>query len=101
MLQEQRGGFTEVCGSLEWRDMERITTTYVCDICKGEHTKKEYIKQITVPVRSYDCEGRNSYERYQEVDMCNSCQKKYREVVEKHFAYVTSILGNIEAEVKF
>lgn len=81
-------------------------TEYKCDVCgkvfrinKDSNIKepKELIR-ISVPVRSYDCEGKNYSKGMGDIDICSNCFDRYWEYVQKK--YKVSDCYGIEVVVK-
>ncbi len=68
-------------------------TEYKCDVC-GLTTRVENnplkfgespLKAIEIPIKGYDCEGRNFIKRMGKVDMCDECFENYWEYVQNRY----------------
>lgn len=83
-----------VGGGKDREEMSKVELTeYKCDICgkvvreeidNGRKTKPPF-KKVDMPVKAYDCEGRNYSKRMGTVDMCEDCFEKYWEYVQGRY----------------
>ena len=66
---------------------------YKCDVCGKDHRfdkswfglKTPPLKEVEVPIKTYDCEGRNFSKRMGKIDMCDECFKNYWEFVQSRY----------------
>lgn len=74
------------------------TIQYQCDVCNNKFTKKEDLASVQLPCKESDCEGRGWYDVYKSVDLCKSCEGKFRDIVMDRFCTVKFTLGNISSD---
>ena len=84
-----------------------VVVEYKCDMCgkvqhvdqKLDERRERPFKEISIPAKRYDCEGRNFSYGMTEVDMCEECFLKYSQYVAQRYD-VSLVLGSVEVQVK-
>ena len=80
-------------------------TEHKCDICgdgfRVEVGKKtnQSLKVVDMPVKSYDCEGRNYSKSMHPVDMCDKCFEEYWTFVQSKYD-ISSTVSGLDVKVK-
>lgn len=79
---------------------------YKCDVCgrtypierKKSLSENKPLREVMMPAKCYDCEGRNHSKGMSIVDMCEECYGKYWEYVQSR--YDVSDCYGIEVKMK-
>ena len=69
---------------------KRKITEYKCDVCgrviqDSKGGDKNPLKQVSVPAKCYDCEGRSFSRNMCMVDMCDDCFMNYWTYVQSKY----------------
>lgn len=85
---------------------KKYVTEYRCDVCGRVHREEvnplksntSPLKEILIPAKKYDCEGRNYTKGMSHVDMCKECYENYWQYVQNRYD-VTDCYG-IAVDIK-